>query len=111
MARTKTITMQVSEETWQAVKDIANLWGESVSKASDRLTQRGLVSIEKELGSKTPAYVKLARIEEELKLQESSEERLFNSYNRAIKLGDHDRIKRVQQLAQDLKIELAEVEP
>ena len=109
MARQKTITTGVSEETWQAVKDIANLWGESISKATDRLVQRGLISIEKELGSKTPAYVKLARIEEELKILESREQRLLGSHERAAKLGIYDKVKEIQTLAKEFGIEIAEL--
>lgn len=108
MSRQKYITTQVSEETWQAVKDIANMWGESISKAADRLVQRGLISIEKELGSKTPAYVKLARIEEELKILESREQRLQGSHERANKLGVYDKVKEIQTLAKEFGIELAQ---
>ena len=106
MARTKYITTQVTEETWAAIADAANFWGESLSKATDRLVQRGLMSLNTELGSKTPVHIRLARIEEELKLQESREQRVVGSYERAVRLQSFDRVTELQKMAKELNIEL-----
>lgn len=106
MARTKYITTQVTEETWAAIADAANFWGESLSKATDRLVQRGLMSLNTELGSKTPFYIRLARIEEELKQQESREQRVMNSYDRARKLQNLDGITEIQKIAKEIDLEL-----
>lgn len=111
MARTKTITTQVTEEIWMAVTDVSNLRGDSISKTTDSLIQRGLHHLEQEKGSDTPAYVRLARIEEQLKMQESREQRLIGSYNLAIKLNDIKAIQEIQSVAKNLNIELAGIEP
>lgn len=106
MARTKYITTTVTQETWEAVTDAANVWGASISKAADRLLQRGLIALDKELGSKTPAYIRLARIEDELKSQESREQRIVTSYERAVRLQNADRLNEIKSLAKELKIDL-----
>jgi hypothetical protein len=110
MARKMHISTQVSEETWEAVKDVGNLFGESISKAADRLIQRGLISLDRELGSSTPVYVRLARIEEELRLMESGEQRVANSYQRASKLGVYDKVKEIEGIGKELGIDIEKPE-
>lgn len=111
MARVKYITTQVTEEIWIAITEVANLRGDSISKTTDSLVQRGLAHLEQERGSSTPVYVRLARIEEQLKMQESREQRLMNSYNTAIKLEDTKAIEEIHSLAQKMGIKLAEIQP
>ena len=109
MPRVKYITTQVTEDIWLAITEVANLWGESISKTADRLVQRGLRHLEQEKGSNTP-IVQLARIEEQLKMQESREQRVMSSYNLAIKLGDMELIQEIQDVAKSLGINLVDME-
>lgn len=105
-ARTKYITTQVDEDTWRGVIDASNLWGDSISMATYKLLQRGMVSLDSELGSKTPAHVKMSRISQSLNTKMSTKQRVAESYRLAKELNDEQTLEEIEDIAKELKIEL-----
>jgi hypothetical protein len=105
-ARTKHIHSTVTPQTYEAIMDAANVFSESLSLTVDKLVQRGLESLEEELGSNTPVYIRLARLDRELKRQMSTQDNLRENYALARKLGDEERQKKLETLASSLGIEL-----
>ena len=106
MARTKYVTTQVEEQTYQSILDAANLWGESMSKATDRLVQRGLIALDAELGSKTPTHIEVMRIHHALTNQMSTKQRLTEGYRLAGELKDTETMEEIKALADELGINL-----
>jgi hypothetical protein len=105
-ARSKYITTTVDEETWRGVIDAGNLWGDSISLATYKLIQRGISSLDKELGSKTPVHITLSRIDQDLKTKMSTKQTISNSYRLAQELNDEEAIAKIRDVAERLGIEL-----
>ena len=104
--RTKYITTQVDEDTWCGVIDASNLWGDSISMAAYKLLQRGMISLDTELGSKTPDHVKLSRIGQELDTQMTTKQRTVERYRQAQELGNEKASEEIEKIAAKLGIEL-----
>ena len=106
MARNKYVTTQVDEEVWQSIIDAANLWGESISKATYKLVQRGIISLDKDLGSKTPDHIRVSRITQNLNTKMTTKQRVTEGYRLAKELGDVEAAGELEAVAKRLNIEL-----
>lgn len=106
MARNKYVTTQVDEDVWQSVVDAANLWGESISKATYRLVQRGLISLDKELDSKTPDHIRVNRISQDLNTKMSTKQKVVEGYRLAGELEDEKAKEELKAVAKHLNITL-----
>jgi len=104
--RNKYISAQVDEDTWQAVIDAGNLWGDSVSMAAYKLLQRGITSLDAELGSKTPAHIKVSRISQSLNTRMNTRQKITESYRLAKEFNDEETVLEIEKLAAELKVEL-----
>ena len=104
--RTMYITTQVDEDTWRGIIDASNLWGDSISMAAYKLLQRGMVSLDTELGSKTPDHVKMSRISQALNTQMSTKQRATENYRLAKELGNEKVVEEIEKIAAKLGIEL-----
>lgn len=104
--RIKHISTTVDEDTWNGVMDAGNLWGESIASATFRLVQRGLLSLDKELGSKTPIHIKISRINQTLNTQMTTKQKVTESYRLAKELEDTTAIQEIEQVAKELNIPL-----
>jgi hypothetical protein len=106
MARNKYVTTQVEEETFRGIIDAANLWGDSISMAAFKLIQRGLMSLDTELGSKTPLHIKVNRISQTLSNKMSTKQKITESYRLAKELNDDGVVKEIEGIAAELEIKL-----
>lgn len=106
MARNKYVTTQVDEDVWQSIVDAANLWGESISKATYRLVQRGLISLNNELGSKTPDHIQVNRISQDLNTKMSTKQKVVEGYRLANELEDEKAKEELRAVAKRLGIAL-----
>jgi len=102
--RAKYIHSQVTEDTYEGIRDAANFQGCSLSVTIDNLVQRGLISLDKELGSNTPLHVQIARLHGELTSHLTTRERIQESLKLATELGDTVRQQKVEQLSEKLKL-------
>jgi len=105
-ARSKYITTTVDEETWRGVIDAANLYGDSISLTAYKLIQRGISSLDKELGSTTPAHIKISRIDQTLKTKMSVKQAVASSYRLAQELHDEEAVIQIKEVAEELGIKL-----
>lgn len=106
MARTMYLTTQLTKETFEAVIDASNFWGESRSKTAEMLVQRGLMALDKELGSNTPAHIKVARINQSLNSKMDTRQRIEESYRLANELNDDEALAQIEELAKEFKVKL-----
>jgi len=78
--RDKYLSIRLPEADWENVRDIGNVWGESLSEAGWRLIQRGVEAVEKEMGSKTPTRVKVHRLKQRVKERANLEKDILDTY-------------------------------
>jgi len=106
MTRNKYVTTQVEEDTFRGIIDAANLWGDSISMATFKLVQRGLMSLDSELGSKTPLHIRVNRINQALSNKMSTKQRIGENYRLAKELGDEEALREIEEIAAELEIKL-----
>jgi hypothetical protein len=106
--RTKYVTTVVDEDTFQSIIDAGNIWGDSISAAAYKLVQRGIVSLNQELGSKTPVHIQVARINQDLNTVMTTKQRIVESYRLALELGKEKEAQQLQALAKGEGIELSQ---